>query len=83
MQMTKVQTLAKLLKAANIQVSDTAEWQSYEDGEVTLSDGIYVQVGRGYLIVNKWVDNGEAIRHWPTRKDAQQILSDVREALAA
>lgn len=81
--MTKVQTLAKLLQAADIQVNGTSEWKSHEDGEVTLSDGIYVQVGRGYLIVNKWVDNGEAIRHWPTRKDAQQILSDVREAFAA
>lgn len=29
--------------------------------------GVSVQVGANYLIVNKWVDDGEAMRHWPTR----------------
>ena len=81
--MTKVQTIAKSLQAEGFSMQTMCEPEDGMDGEITINDLVYVQVGRGYVIVNKWVDGGQAIKHWPTRKSADQVIADVREAIAA
>ena len=81
--MTKVETIAKQLKVADFDIVSIVEPEDGMDGEIVISNLVYVQVGRGYIIVNKWVDNGETIRHWPTRKSADQVVADLRDAMVA
>tara|TARA_R110000868_G_scaffold85716_1_gene240941 strand:+ start:3373 stop:3624 length:252 start_codon:yes stop_codon:yes gene_type:complete len=52
-----------------------------QDGEVSVTDDVGVQVGETYLIVGKWVDERTAIQHWPTRTRMADIEADLRNAL--
>lgn len=76
--------LAKTIHASGINVARVTPWDYEEDGSIEITDRVHVQVGRNYVVVNCWVENGEAIRHWPTRRATQiaEIVKDIQSAIA-
>lgn len=77
--------IAMVLTSMGIAVTGIEPWDDQTDASVNLTDGVNVQVGYGYLIVNKVVEAPEwTMYHWPNRKpaDLAGVITDVRAALS-
>ena len=57
--MTSARKIAQQLINLNIKVHKISEWSDIEDGEIKLNDGYHVQVGIGYLCLNKSIYNSK------------------------
>jgi hypothetical protein len=51
-----------------------------EDGCITVTDRVDVQVGADYLCVNAWAD-ATTFKTWPTRRKIALVYADVHDAL--
>lgn len=75
--------VAEKLKAAGIVVTKVAEGDYNEDGEVTITDRVTVQVGyfSSYMHVVQQLDD-ETFQFYPEAPDVPTLVADIRKALA-
>lgn len=90
--MSNATKIAAALRQAGFPCTVASELDEDVDAEIAFAEhpDVHVQVGESYAIVNRWVDGGTALRHWPTREwrafsalDTAALLADVIEACAA
>lgn len=69
--------LAQRLRAAGIDIGKVCEPNEEQDGQIVLSDTLYVQVGPNYFNLVLNTPNGK-LRYFHCRRRFNALLSDLR-----
>ena len=58
-------------------------WTEFEDAQIDIVPGIFLQVGADYMSVSKWHADGEGTANWPMREEGEfdQVLDDLQAAI--
>lgn len=73
-------SVANAIRVLGFPVNGVSPIELEQDGEVSITPDVHVQVGETYLIVGKWI-NDQAMKHWPCRESIHHIADDLRQAL--
>jgi hypothetical protein len=72
--------LARWLRECGVQgVGATSQVGDVTDGEIDLGEGVSVQVGIGYAVVCRWLDE-DTMEEEEERYDARDLIADIARA---
>lgn len=82
--MVRAASIIHALAVAGLRSVKFTPWSEEADAEIDLGQGVTVQLGRGYVIVNRWIEAEQAMEHSLDRKTAELslIVADAKRMLA-